>query len=196
MATGLRAISNSSITSPFSKSPRYSTTPTESKLFRWAIAFTAPLSKTAFPAIKLPVASHFWRADKLASWASKTVPIFSSMASIMPRPWSKPKMTTLIPNLEASRVKVNLEIIPPKPVLEVSLLTTDKISESIFCTWRMISPLESNKPPTEVLINNFSAPNPVAIKVANSSLSENFNSTLLTTSFSLAIGITPFFQSS
>ena len=35
-----------------------------------------------------------------------------------------------------------------------------------------------------------------AIKVANSSLSENFNSTLLTTSFSLAIGITPFFQSS
>ena len=146
--------------------------------------------------MRLPAASHFWRAVKLALPASKTVPIFSCKASTIPPALSSPKITTLIPKRMARRVKVSFEIMPPKPVDEVSEETTDKVEASILGTWRMISPFASKRPPTEVDIKSFSAPKPVAIKVASSSLSENLSSVLETTSFSFAMGMTLLFQSS
>ena len=60
----------------------------------------------------------------------------------------------------------------------------------------MTFPSSSKTPGTEVQYKIISAPKPTAINVANSSLSENLISKLLTTSFSLAIGIMLLFQSS
>jgi hypothetical protein len=101
-----------------------------------------------------------------------------------------------MPREVASLVKVSLETMPPSPSELFSVFTKPRISLSILSTAGIICFSRSNNPPTEVQIIKVSASKPIAISVDNSSLSENFNSTLLTRSFSLTTGKILLFQNS
>ncbi len=101
-----------------------------------------------------------------------------------------------MPREVASLVKVSLEIIPPRPSALFSVSAKPSISLSILSTTGIICFSASKSPPTEVQIIRVSASKPIAISVDSSSLSENFNSTLLTRSFSFTTGKILLFQNS
>ena len=182
-------------TSPALNAPSILVTPTNNKLFRCWSALYAPSSISTEPIVMEPLASHFWRSFNVDDLALNVVPPSPFKARIKESSSFTSQYTTFMPKPAANLVNVSFELMPPVPWAEVSSLKK-RITWSTSSTKGIIAPCSSLYPPADVQKIKTLALNETASRVASSSLSENWSSKLLTTSFSFTTGTISFCHSS
>ena len=160
-------------------------TPTVNKLLRLFKARSAPLSTCILPMVMEPLASHFACALKFVCFGNESTSV--SIQRIVK--WFStfnPVIITLIPSDVARLLNVSFDSIPPRPRLLFSVDTKLRMRLSILNKRNDLFSA-SIKPPADVQMRSVSASKPIAMS-GEFVIIRNFNSTLLTRSFSFTTG--------